>query len=162
MSFLVMLQKGGSRNDANNWPPISLLSVSYKIFSKTFCVWMENVLGKQQSEGQFGFRSSHSTNNALTIAESLISTSIEFNVDLWVLSVDLRKAFDRVEHGPLSYALRAQGLDSGYCASPERLYDKQNCILGDERRFSISSGVRQGDVRSPLLFNSVLESAIQS
>ena len=56
----------------------------------------------------------------------------------------------------------AQGLDEGYCAMLERLYDKQEGILGDERRFPSNSGVRQGDVLSPLLFNSELESAIQS
>ena len=117
---------------------------------------------KKQSEEQFGFRSSRSTTDALIIAESLVSKSIEFNVDLWVVSVDLRKAFDRVEHEPLFSALRAQGLDYGYCALLERLYDKQVGVLSDDRRFPISRGVRQGDVLSPLLFNSVLESAIQS
>ena len=157
-SFLVMLHKGGSRNDANNWRPISLLSVSYKIFSRTFYNRIKNILDKQQSEEQFGFRSSRSTTDALIIAESLISKSIEFNVDLWVVSVDLRKAFDRVEHGPLFSALRNQGLDVGYCALLERLYDKQVGILGDEHRFSINRGVRQGDILSPLVFNSVLES----
>ena len=76
------------------------------------------------------------------------------------VSVDMRKAFDRVEHCALFNSLTRQGLDKPYINVLRRLYAGQHGVLGQEVRFPIERGVRQGDVLSPMLFNSVLEEAV--
>ena len=52
-------------------------------------------------------------------------------------------------------------LDQGYCAFLHKLYQDQIGILDKGHTFPIKRGVMQGDVLSPLLFNSTLEAAIQ-
>ena len=97
----------------------------------------------------------------LIFAENIISRSLEFNSDLWMVSVDLRKAFDGVEQSKFFNALRAQGVSDGYCKLLRTIYKNQVGIVGDDIRFPINRGVRQGDVLSPLLFNCVLEAAMR-
>ena len=76
-------------------------------------------------------------------------------------SLDLTKAFDRVEYGPLFEALLEQGVPKPYCALLWKLYQNQSGKLQQGHGFSIQRGVRQGDVISPILFNAVLESAMR-
>ena len=76
------------------------------------------------------------------------------------LSIDLKKAFDRVEHNVLFRALKNHGLQNGYCQLLRELYRGQQGVLSDEISFEIDRGVRQGDVLSPMLFNCALENAI--
>ena len=76
-------------------------------------------------------------------------------------SLDLTKAFDRADYGPLFEALLEQGVPKPYCALLWKLYQNQSGKLQQGHGFSIQRGVRQGDVISPILFNAVLESAMR-
>ena len=78
------------------------------------------------------------------------------------VSIDLRKAFDRVEHGSLFNALTHRGDEPGYIHPFQLLYSRQVGILGDGTSFEIRRGVRQGDVLSPMLFNAVFEPQLLS
>ena len=160
-SFFTLLHKGGDSIDPNNWRPIAVLSIPYKLLARIVFNRIRGILDAQQSQEQFGFQKKRSTSDAMIVAESLISQSLEFNVDLWLVSVDLRKAFDRVEHGPLFEALQRQGLPACYIHLLRAIYKDQYGLVGDNLRFPITRGVRQGDVLSPLLFNCVLEDAMR-
>ena len=160
-SFLTLLHKGGDTSDANNWRPIAILSITYKIFARVVYNRIRCTLDGEQSDEQFGFRGKRSTTDALISAESIVGKAIEFNFDLWLVSVDLKKAFDRVEHNALFDSLRSHGLGEEYCQLLHSIYTDQRGILSDTISFPIGRGVRQGDVLSPLLFNCALEAAIR-
>ena len=76
-------------------------------------------------------------------------------------ALDLRKAFDRIQFGPLFDALREQELPEEYVQLLSALYkDQKGCVNGSYL-FPILRGVKQGDVLSSMLFNAGLESAFR-
>ena len=85
-----------------------------------------------QSEDQFGFRPGRSTSHALLILESMLSKGVEYNIPVWVMMIDLKKAFDRVDHKALFHALRYQ-MDDEYVKLVERLYQRQYGNVGPHK-----------------------------
>ena len=69
-------------------------------------------------------------------------------------SLDLRRAFDKIEHESFFGALRAQGLPNVYIDLLRVLYRNQSGVVeGVEGSdpFNIQRGIKQGDVLSPAL-----------
>ena len=81
---------------------------------------------------------------------------------MWFASLDLTKAFDKIEHDALFQALLRQGVPPSYLALLTSLYRKQTGSVQGGRPFSITRGVKQGDVISPMLFNAGLEHAMRN
>ena len=106
-----MLPKSGPLHDVGNWRPIAVLRTLHKATSRMIYNRLLPVLDKAQSPDQCGFRPNFCIEEALFTIEMLLSRTGEFNMPLWTASIDLKKAFDRVEHGPLLEALAAQGVD---------------------------------------------------
>ena len=94
------LFKQGESFDLNHYPPISVISVVAKVFERIVYDQLynfsstEEIISKQQS----GFRSLHSTVTALLEA----TDSWAFNIDRGyvnaVVFLDLKTAFDTVDH----------------------------------------------------------------
>ena len=90
----------------------------------------------------------------------MCSKSMEWSVPIWCASLDLRKAFDRIEYNALFDALQVQGVPHAYLKFIVSLYhDQVGLVQG--KQFPIKCGVKQGDVQSPLLFNAGLEHAMR-
>ena len=128
----------------------------YKVFVKLLCHRLSPRLLAQQSSNQHGFTLGIRVEDALMTAEVVIEHSIEFHTSVWLLSMDLRKAFDTVDHDALLRALHDRGVDEGYLALLDLLYGDQVGSVHDSRKFPIERGVKQGDILSPILFNYVL------
>ena len=94
--------------DPNNWRLVAILSITYEIFTRIVHDRIQQDLLAYQYEDQFGFRPGRSTSFALLVLESMLSKGVEYNVPVWVLMIDLRKAFDRVDHKALFHAFRCQ------------------------------------------------------
>ena len=156
----VMIPKTGNTMDVNNWRPLAILDITYKIFSRILHRRLMPILEPHQPPEQMGFRPSLGTDYALLVLENVIQKSIEYNMPLWIISVDLSKAFDRIDHASLFAALEEQGVPCAYQTLLKRVYHCQHGVV-DGCAFSIDRGVRQGDVLSPMLFNAALESAMK-
>jgi len=76
------------------------------------------------------------------------------------MSLDLNKAFDRIEIQHLFQSLSDQGVSEDYLKILSSIYIGQSGRLHGSRRFFIQRGVKQGDVLSPLLCNAGLEAAV--
>ena len=83
---------------------------------------------------------------------------------VWILSLGLSKAFDRVDWGALWSALTEHGVSSHMLWIIQNLYFNQHGEVigqgGNSRAFQINAGVRQGCVLSPKKFSSVLHRAM--
>ena len=95
------------------------------------------------------------------VFETVCSKCAEWGLPLWCMSLDLSKAFDRIEFRPLFQSLSDQGVGEEYLKILSSIYAGQVGRLRGSRRFYIQRGVKQGDVLSPLLFNAGLEAAVR-
>ena len=87
------------------------------------------------------------------------STHQEFNLPLWMVSMDMRKAVDTIDHPAVIRALRSRGFPEAYVALLSMLYANQMASVNGSSNFPIQRGVKQGDILSAILFNCVLDVA---
>ena len=78
-----------------------------------------------------------------------------------IISTDAENMFDKIQHSLMRKTLQNMGIEGTYLNIIKSLYDKPtpNIILKGEKlkAFPLRSGIRQGCLHSPLLFNIVLE-----
>ena len=83
------------------------------------------------------------------------------NKNHMIISINTRKAFDKIQQPFMLKTLNNLGIDGTYLKIIKAIYDKPtaNIILNGQQLelFPLKSGTRQGCPLSPLLFNIVLE-----
>ena len=115
-----------------------------------------NLLNTNQS----GFRKNHSAYDQLTLLENEIRNSLNINRTTIVVFLDLTEAFDAVDHASVLYKLSKLGIKGnmlGWLHSylNDRIFNATfEGTLSNPCR--IHSGVPQGGILSPLLFNVLL------
>ena len=83
---------------AKNYCPVSLLSVVSKVFEKLVNNRIVDHLEKCGlfSDSQYGFRSSRSTADLLTVVSDRIARAFNRSGDTRAVALDISKAFDRI------------------------------------------------------------------
>ena len=155
---IVPIFKSDDMEDPNNYRPISLLSNFNRIFEKIIYTRMVSFIDTHDLffKAQYGFRKSHSTQHAILD----IVNSIQSNMDQGLFScgifIDLKKAFDTVNHDILLNKLQYYGFRgiisnwfSSYLNNRRQTTEINNMISEQQ---SIDCGVPQGSVLGPLLF----------
>ncbi|KAK3803056.1 hypothetical protein RRG08_027978 [Elysia crispata] len=158
---IIILYKKGDPGDVKNYRPISLLSHSYKLFTRLLQKRMENTLDENQPRDQAGFRRGFSTTDHIFTLNQVIEKSNEYNLPLCVGFIDYEKAFDSVEHFAIFDALRKININETYVAILENIYQKATARVHidnlESETFPINRGVRQGDPISPKMFTTAME-----
>ena len=108
---VVPIFKSETRLLCNNYRPVSLLSNIGKIIEKLIHLRLNLFLENRNCyyPFQFGFRLNVSTNNALSIVEN-IQTQLDDDKYSAGVFVDLKKAFDNVDHNVLLEKLNYSGV----------------------------------------------------
>ena len=96
----VSIFKRGAKNDLNNYRPILVIPVVAKSFEKITFDQLYGYLNENNSvrHCQSGFRSIHSTVTALIEATNSWSVNIDNGLLNGVIFIDLKKAFDTIDH----------------------------------------------------------------
>lgn len=102
-AVVVPLHKGNSNQDCNNYRPISLLSVFAKIYEKVMKKKLVFFLEKNNffSNNQFGFRKGINTEVALDKFIEQVYLGLNSEKRITGLFLDIKKAFDTVDHNTL-------------------------------------------------------------
>ena len=111
-------------------------------------------------DSQFGFVPGRGTVDAIFIVRQLQEKYLAANKRLYMASVDLEKAFDRVPQRVIWWALSKLGVDEWIVRLVQGMYSNARSRVrvgeGYSEEFEVKV-VHQGSVLSPLLFIIVLE-----
>lgn len=155
---VIPLYKNGDKHVFSNYRPVSLLPQFSKILEKLFVIRLDKFIDRYNvlSNSQNGFRTNHSTSMALMELTEEISTAIDKRQYFVSIFVDLKKAFDTIDHTILlkklsKYSIRgvAHKLVSSYLENRKQYVQINN--VKSESHY-IQCGVPQGSVPGPKLF----------
>ena len=150
--------KNGSKSDLNNYRPISVIPAVAKIFEKVVYDQLYHYLNENDllNNCQSGFRSLHSTLTALLETNDNWCVNIDRGLLNGVIFIDLKKAFDTIDHEIILNKLTKYGADQDALKWFKSYLTNrmQRCVVGN-RLSSVSPlncGVPQGSINGPLLF----------
>jgi hypothetical protein len=155
---VIPLYKSGDRDVFNNYRPVSLLPQFSKILEKIFNNRLESFINEYNilNEAQFGFRTKCNTTHALLKLIEGITDSIDKRKSTIGIFIDLKKAFDTVNHSILTqklYKYGIRGLANDWIKS--YLQGRKQFVSMNNHKsklMSISCGVPQGSILGPKLF----------
>ena len=153
-----LYKNSGKRNNPTNYRPISVIPVVAKVFERVVYDQLYYYLTKNciLSRYQSGFRSLHSTVTALLEATDSWAMNIDRGFVNAVVYLDLKKAFDTVDHNILLTKLQYYGI-RGSCHNWFTSYlsnRTQTCLMNSFMSSPklVKCGVPQGTILGPLLF----------
>jgi len=160
MAKIIPIFKTNDNTDPNNYKPISLLCNFNRIFEKLIFKRVESFIEQNNplSPSQCGFRKTLSAQHAILYFDivSTIQTNIDKRLLMFGVFIDLRKAFDTVDHKILRHKLdhyRFSGVINKWFSS--YLQGQIQTTKIDSyisARKDTTCGVLQGSVFGPLLF----------
>ena len=113
---------------------------------------------------QFGFQATSSTTMCTWTATTVIEHYNQRGSPVYACAMDLSKAFDLVEWVSLFRLLREKGVSLLFLRVLLFIYRNQSCDVkwstAYSNKFSVTNGVRQGAVSSPLLFSIYIDNII--
>lgn len=159
--IITVLHKKGDTTNCENYRGLSLLNTAYKIFSRILFVRMGQAIDDICGEYQAGFRRNRSVTDHLFTIRQIIQKSNEFGIDIHMLFVDFKKAYDSIRHDYIWRALEELGLSQKFIRLVKVTLNGANAKVRfcgtTSSQFPVNVGLRQGDGLSVLLFNLVLE-----
>ena len=164
-SVISVIFKSGDPTLPQNYRPICIIPLLYKLFSKLLYRRLYPILDRAQCNDQAGFRHKFSTVDHMFTFTILQEKTEEFQLNSWVAAIDFKKAFDSIDQHYLWEALREQDVPRPYIRILQSLYFEQSAQVKTDKmskNFEIRRGTKQGDPLSTLLFNALLEKMMRS
>ena len=152
------LFKDGDKDEPANYRPISILPAISKILERLIHSQLYDHIDTNGllSDAQFGFRKGHSTSSCILTLLDSIYRNIEANRLTGVIFLDLKKAFDTVDHNILISKLRTFNIkETSLDWFKNYLDSRKQCVKllnTKSDRKEITCGVPQGSILGPLLF----------
>lgn len=153
-----LIHKDGDKANPLNYRPIALLCTMYKVLSSIINKRLIRTLDKENvlHPDQFGFRKGMSTAQCFADHIACIEDSLQRDKDLYMIYIDLRKAYDSVEHQVLVNTLRKYNFNERTIQLIKLLLSENTLQFKTAHGLSppvnVGRGVRQGDIISPTLF----------
>ena len=156
-AVVVPVPKKGDLRCCDNWRGISLLNVAGKLFARVMQDRLQVVAEEILPDSQCGFRRGRGCTDMIFCARQLVEKTIEHDTSLYVLFVDLQKAYNSIPRTALWSVLDRLGVPPVMLGLIKSLHEgmiakvRVNGKLSDN--ISVTYGLRQGCTQAPTLFN---------
>ena len=161
-AIMKLLPKGSkSRLDPNNYRPISLLSIFYKIGSGAITRRISKVYEKIVGPHQCAYSKARNISSVPINVLNAISHCIRNKEKALVIACDFRKAFDSISHTFIEHVLELLNFGPNLIGFVKLFFQNRNTyillsgILGE--KIPLKQSVPQGDILSPTIFNIVTD-----
>ena len=154
-------KKDKDKRFIKNWRPISLLNVDYKIISKALASRLKEVLANLISPQQTTYAENRFIGESGRLIADIIEITGFLNKEGFLVTMDIEKAFDSLDHTFLISVLKKFGFGNNFVNWIETLISKQeSCVINGgntTQYFHLERGARQGDPISAYIFILALE-----
>jgi Reverse transcriptase (RNA-dependent DNA polymerase)/Endonuclease-reverse transcriptase len=159
---VVVLKKSGKtvkqQQTAGGWRPISLLSAVGKLIEAAIARRITDAAESQGllPEGQMGNRKNRSTELAVRLVTEAVRTAWSYGAVASLLQLDIKGAFDTVNHIRLLDTMRKQGFPMWVVRWAGSYLEARTARLvfddDESEPIALKAGVPQGSPLSPILF----------
>ena len=153
------IPKGSLSSNPADYRPISITPVLSKVYEKLIACRLSGYLERANliSPHQFAYRKGLGTCDALLSVNDICQRALDAGQEVRVISIDFSAAFDRVNHAGIVYKLQEIGIGGSVLnILQEYLTKRSQTVMVDgqaSQRVDVVSGVPQGSVLGPLMYN---------
>jgi hypothetical protein len=163
---IVPIPKKPSARTLDQHRGIALMNLAAKLFNRILLDRVRPLVDKWLLNEQNGFRRGRSTTQHILTLRRITEECIAHKLELHLIFIDFRKAFDSVSRAMLPSILKAYGipeiLQTGICSLYEGTTASVKTRDGITNLFKTESGVLQGDVLAPFLFTLYIDIALRT
>ena len=145
--------------ECSNYHTIKLLEHGMKVMERVFKKRLRKMV--EIREEQYGFATGKGTTDAIFILRQLQQKYLENDKELYLVFVNLEKAFDRVPRVLIESSVRRKGVVKCYVKAVMKMYKEVLSQLKVEgynsKEFEVREGIHQGSVLSPFIFVVVMD-----
>nr|VZI41908.1 unnamed protein product [Spirometra erinaceieuropaei] len=161
LGILVPILKKGDKTRCENYRGISLIDVAAKIFAIVLLRRFQAVRDSRTMPNQAGFRAGRGCADQIFTLRRILEFRHSYQQATAVCFVDFAAAFDSVHRESLRRIMALDGVPAKFI-SMIKAYYRSNTARDLVRNnlsqpFGIRSGVRQGCILSPILFNYAID-----
>lgn len=159
IAVVTPIHKKGPKNSVENYRPISVTSCCSRILERIIRHKVMEFINSNEllSDSQHGFRKGRSTDTLMINFYDYVTERIDSNMIIDAIFFDFAKAFDTIPHDLLINRLYTHGISGSLLKWIKHFLDNRSQTVkintSTSNVLSVSSGVIQGSVLGPTLFN---------
>ena len=152
------------KSNPGEYRGIALLEILYKLVSSIINRRISSKI--EFDDAIHGFRQGRGTGTAILEAKLLAQLRCRSDKPLFMVFLDLKKAYDTLDRGQALRILEGYGVGANIRRILESIWDGDTMIPRQAgyygRAFRARRGVRQGDIVSPLIFNIMVDAVVRN